>query len=463
MKKVFRLLAIAPLALALVLSSCKKSDDEATPSGSNTEILEGNISQDLTLDASKKYTLKGKVYVQSPYKLTVPAGTIIFGDLATQGTLIINRGAKIDVLGTAANPVIMTSSAPVGLRNTGQWGGLIITGNATTNKGDNVTIEGISSASAENGLYGKGAGAANETQSSGTIQYLRIEFAGIPLSDDNELNSFTLGGVGSGTTIDHVQVSYANDDAIELFGGSVNAKYLVTYATNDDDFDTDNGYTGKMQYGVVIRDYNTADKSTSRAFEASSSKNSGVTPVSNPKFANFTILGPWVYVSDAAPTNISANYGAGVEINEYSALELHNSLVIGFPIGVRFNGVVGSSVISNNFIVSNVTETANGSGTTAGTYSSINNTATIQDLFGAAAYNKGTTAASNRTNSASPLYFKNPAPVLTSGSAAATGAPDLSAAGFTTETYYGAFGTAAKAEWNWTSGWLNFDPKNATY
>jgi hypothetical protein len=463
MKKIVKLLAIAPLALSLILSSCKKTEDDTAPSTSaNTEILEGNISADVTLDASKKYTLKGKVYVQAPYKLTIPAGTIIVGDKATQGTLIINRGAKIDALGTAAKPVIMTSSAPAGFRNTGDWGGLIICGNATTNKGDNITIEGISSATAENGLYGKGSGAANETQSSGTIQYVRIEFAGIPLSDDNELNSFTLGGVGSGTTIDHVQVSYANDDAIELFGGSVNAKYLVTYATNDDDFDTDNGYAGKMQYGLIVRDNNIADKSTSRAFEASSNATPATTPVSAPKFANFTILGPWTYVSDASATNISANYGAAVEINQGSNIELHNSIVIGFPIGARFNSAGANSLVTNSFVISNVTETTN-AGTAGGTYSNNINTASIQDLFGTSSYNKGTTASQNKSNAASPLYFKGPVPVLASGSAAATGAPNLAAAGFSTEVYYGAFGTAAKAEWNWTSGWLNFDPKNATY
>lgn len=460
MKKVFKLLLIAPIALSVVLSSCKK-DKEETPSVSvNTEILEGNISADITLDASKKYTLKGKVYVQAPYKLTIPAGTIIFGDKITQGTLIINRGAQIDVLGTSSNPVVMTSSAPVGFRNTGDWGGLIICGHATSNKGNNVTIEGISSAVAENGLYGAGSNAAIEDENSGTIQYLRIEFAGIPLSDDNELNSFTLGGVGSGTTIDHVQVSYANDDAIEFFGGTVNAKYLVTYATLDDDFDTDNGYTGKMQYGVVIRDNNIADKSTSRAFEASSNATPTLTPISAPKFANFTVIGPWTYVSDASSTNISANYGAGIEINQGSNLELHNSIVVGFPTGVRFNSAGSGALVTNTYVVSNVNEN---SGATGSNYVSNHNSASIQDLYGSAAYNKGTTAGQNKSNSASPLYFGNPTLVLTSGSAAASGAPDLSSMGFTTETYYGAFGTSANTDWHWNSGWLNFNPKEATY
>ena len=461
MKKIFKLLLVAPLALSVVLTSCKKDDDE-TPSvtTSNTEVLEGNISADKTLDASKKYTLKGKVYVQAPYVLTIPAGTIIFGDKTTQGTLIINRGAKLNALGTAANPIIMTSSAPSGFRNTGDWGGLIMCGNATTNKGTNITIEGISSASAENGLYGAGSSAAVENQNSGTIQYLRIEFAGIPLSDDNELNSFTLGGIGSGTTIDHVQVSYANDDAIELFGGSVNAKYLVTFATNDDDFDTDNGYSGKMQYGVVIRDNNIADKSTSRAFEASSNATPATTPISAPKFANFTIVGPWAYVSDASATNISANYGAAVEINQGSNLELHNSIVIGFPTGVRFNSAGAAALVTNNYIVSNVAENSGATGTN---YVTNNNTSSIQDLFGATAYNKGTTAGQNKSNAASPLYFNNPTPVLAAGAAAASGAPNLSGAGFTTETFYGAFGTSAGSSWNWTSGWLSFTPKTNAY
>ncbi|HEY0772248.1 MAG TPA: hypothetical protein VGD31_18130, partial [Sphingobacteriaceae bacterium] len=225
-----------------------------------TITLEGNITTNTTLDATKRYLLKGKVYVNAPAKLTIPAGTLIMGDKDSDGTLIINRGASIDAQGTATNPIIMTSAAPKGFRNRGDWGGLVILGKAYNSNAASATIEGITaSAGSENGVYGPGSGNAVDNDNSGILKYVRIEFAGIALSQDNELNSLTLGSVGSGTTIDHIMVSYGNDDAYEWFGGSVNHKYLIAYSTIDDDFDTDRGYNGKVQYALVVRDPAVAD------------------------------------------------------------------------------------------------------------------------------------------------------------------------------------------------------------
>ena len=182
--------------------------------------------------------------------LTIEPGTIIKGDKLTKGTLIVKPGAKIMAEGSATKPIVFTSSSAKGSRNYGDWGGIILLGKAPVNKTP-ATIEG------ENVSTFGGTDAADN---SGTLKYVRIEFAGIAFETDKEINGLTFGGVGSGTTIDYVQVSYSGDDAYEWFGGSVNAKHLISYRTLDDDFDTDWGFSGNVQYAMALRDPAVADQ-----------------------------------------------------------------------------------------------------------------------------------------------------------------------------------------------------------
>jgi hypothetical protein len=251
-KNLNRFALMAMMAVAVV--AC---DDEPIvepdPPVTGLEVIEGEITSSRTLDASKKYLIVGKVYVTAPNTLTIPAGTVIFGDKETKAALIINRGAKIIANGTATNPIVFTSEAPAGFRNRGDWGGIVICGNALTNGNANSTIEGIAASTGENGVYGPGSGAAINDQNSGSMKFVRIEFAGVELSPDNELNSLTMGSVGSGTSIDNIMISYANDDAYEWFGGTNNHNYLIAYSTWDDDFDSDRGYAGKVQFGFQHR------------------------------------------------------------------------------------------------------------------------------------------------------------------------------------------------------------------
>lgn len=437
--------------LYLFLAVCSLSftacdDDNPTPppvvEEQEFEVLEGVIATNTSLDASKKYLLRGKVYVQAPNTLTIPAGTVIFGEKNTDGTLIINRGAKIMAQGTAENPIVFTSQAEPGFRNRGDWGGIVILGNAQTNNPATSPIEGISSTGSENGVYGPGSAAPQNDQNSGVMTYVRIEFAGIDLSQDNELNSLTMGALGSGTTIDHILVSYANDDAYEWFGGTVNHKYLISYGTLDDDFDSDRGYTGMVQYGYVLRFPGIADVSTSRAFEASSNNDATLELQSAPRFANITVMGPGMYGSA-----VNGSYGAAVEINSNSSLKLYNSVIAGFPIGVRFNGAGADASVLNNVFVDNAALTAVGGGSTVpATFESDNRVATRDEAFGAgASFNQNA-----------------PSPLLSSESQLATGAPDLSAMGFEVQPYYGAFGTAA-GDWNITSKWVQWDPNGIEY
>jgi hypothetical protein len=210
MKKALNLIAyLLMVAGILSLSSCS-DDPEPDPTineSGQTEVTE-TITTNTTWTADKKYLLKGNIYVQAPAELTIEPGTIIFGDKVTKGALIVTRGAKIHATGTETKPIVFTSNAPKSFRNYGDWGGVVILGKAQNNQSADQAIEGISAPTGDNGKYGIGTAAAGstETDNSGELQYVRIEFAGIALSTDNELNGLTLGSVGSATKIDHIQV-----------------------------------------------------------------------------------------------------------------------------------------------------------------------------------------------------------------------------------------------------------------
>jgi hypothetical protein len=456
MKKrfLYRVLAsVFAVSLFFITISCSE-DDPKPIDGDELEVLEGEITTNVTLDASKQYLIRGKVYVQAPATLTIPAGTILYGEKNSDGTLIINRGAKINAAGTKDNPIIMTSEAPAGFRNRGDWGGVVILGKAYNSNGASATIEGITaSAGSENGVYGPGTGDAIDNDNSGVMQFVRIEFAGIALSQDNELNSLTMGSVGSGTTIDHIMVSYANDDAYEWFGGSVNHKYLVAYSTLDDDFDTDRGYNGKVQYGAIIREPLVADISGSRAWESSSNSNAtaptvgGISRHSAPTFSHITVWGPYLF---ATAGNSSNFYRAALEINSNSGIKVYNSIITGFANSVNF-ATAGSSV-TNNVFAANTTQAGAGAQVPADFATTNAFEGTITNIFGAFP------AGSLYSFTNLPLYQSGTSPYL-------TGATNLNAndAFFDNVAHYGCFGTAAPAGWEIASGWIAFDAKSKVY
>ncbi len=258
MKKLF----LFGLMATIAATGCRKIVEDTNPhsGGSNnngggqtgqTIILQGKIDKDTTLRATNSYELKGLVYITNNATITIEAGTTIKGQYTDPvGGLVITRGAKIMAKGTADKPIVFTSASAS--PHSGDWAGIVILGKAKTNASFNGQagvgeIEGGVNDAAGNGLYG----GTDDNDNSGVLQYVRIEYAGYAFLPDKEINSLTMGGVGRGTTIDHIQVSYAKDDAYEWFGGSVDAKYLIAYRTQDDDFDTDNGYSGRVQFGFV--------------------------------------------------------------------------------------------------------------------------------------------------------------------------------------------------------------------
>ncbi|NLR94071.1 hypothetical protein [Flammeovirga agarivorans] len=292
--------------------------------------LTGNIAENLHLTSNNQYLLVGQVFIQEGYSITIDPGTVIFGAGRTgntePGVLIINRGAKIFAEGTPENPIVFTSSASVGARDRGDWGGIVLLGKSPNNKGENVTIEGID-ATGNNGQYGGN----DPDDDSGILRFVRIEYSGIALSPGNEINTLTLGSIGSKTKIDHIITSYAGDDAYEWFGGTVNLHHLVAFNTLDDDFDTDAGFSGSVQYAYILRNELAADISGSKCFESTSSKNSSAVPETACVFSNVTAVGP-LYLSEGL---YDPQFQNGLKASNYSHLTVTNSIIVGAPIGAQ--------------------------------------------------------------------------------------------------------------------------------
>jgi hypothetical protein len=351
MKKLFLIIAASA---GLIMVSCRKIEvdgDGGSNNGNATNevVLEGKITANMTLDdATKKYLIRGVVYVTNGAVLTVKPGITVYGELASKGALVITKGCKLMAEGTIDKPIVFTSQANEANRRAGDWGGIVILGNAATNATYNGqagvgSIEGGVNNGEGLGLYGGGA-TPNNDDNSGVLKYVRIEYAGFAYQPDNELNSLTLGGVGKGTSIEYVQITYALDDAIECFGGNVNLKHIVTFKTLDDDFDTDNGYSGKVQFGIVLRDSARADVSKVEGWESDNDANgSTLTPQTSAVYSNMTVIGP-----RAATNNVGNSlFLAGAQIRRNSSISIFNSVVMGWPVGILIDDSKGTATSAN--------------------------------------------------------------------------------------------------------------------
>jgi hypothetical protein len=456
-----------------ILSSCSKDDknDNPTTEDGTFVTLKGDIAANQTLSADKKYLLSGFVYVKSGVTLTIEPGTVILGDKASRGTLVVTRGGKINATGTAAKPIIFTSSQAVNARREGDWGGIIMLGKAKVNAaGGEAKIEGglvvPNGGTEKEYIY---YGGTDDTDNSGVLKYVRIEFAGIAYSPDNEINGLTMGGVGNGTTISYVQVYRSGDDAFEWFGGSVNCDHLVSTYAWDDDFDTDNGFSGKVQFGVAQRYKTIADQSGSNGFESDNDAVGSVnTPQTKAIFSNMTIVGP--IQSGSSTSGIAPNYQHGVQIRRNSSMSLINSIVIGFPIGFYLddskvashktsaNASEGSLIFSNNIIAGCATltksewSTADNAAWTAWWTST--HTEVIPNAQDVLLSNPYVFSAAVSSVTGTPGFL------LKSTASALTGATFPEAiTGFSAVTYRGAFdGTN-----DWTTGWTTAGAESTVY
>ncbi|MDQ3046703.1 MAG: T9SS type A sorting domain-containing protein [Bacteroidota bacterium] len=364
--------AFEPTPAAMWTDNWTNWDPQNTVYPSPTVTVTASITVNTTWTSSNVYLLQGPIYVKAGATLTIQPGTIIMGDKASTGAgLFITKGSKIMAMGTAAQPIVFTSNQTAGSRALGDWGGIILMGKAANNQAGGIAnIEGIApSADTE---YGGGTSPEND-DNSGVMQYVRIEWGGYIYAPNKEINGITFGSVGSGTTIDHIQVSYSNDDAFEWFGGSVDCRYLVSYRNLDDDFDADFGYSGNVQFGLSVRDPALADApavSTSEGFETDNdATGSTASPQTSAQFSNMTLIGP--YRGNTAST-IATGYRRGARIRRNSALKIYNSIFMDHKNGVHIDGSLceglalsGGLKFKNNLMAGNstgkVTETNVGS------------------------------------------------------------------------------------------------------
>jgi len=503
MKHTFKSFGLVAMIIVTILAGCKKTEKEETFQilfGPNkTQIGDGSkefrITENVTIKKGT-YTMVGWIYVDEGATLTIEPGTVIKGTdinydgtpAATGSSLIIMRGAKIMAEGTREQPIVFTSNQPIGQRQPADWGGVIICGRARNNKGE-MDIEGGVTAP---------HGGNDDNDNSGVLRFVRIEFGGYPFAADTEINGLTMGSVGRGTTIEYVQVSYCGDDSFEWFGGSVNGRYLIAYHGWDDDFDTDNGFSGKLQFLLGVRDPRIADISNSNGFESDNDNpGSNDQPYTTAVFSNVTIIGP--RVQDNSFTNTPGyitgyNWGntantavfpikpgifqAAVQIRRNSRISVFNSVFAGYPVGLLLDkqrGDCHGAAERGDLIVKNVFMAGMGilgaddnrtvDGTWYGDFSATyfrradlnNRETTIDELMLNQPRSKG------YSGGVAPNWGPRAgSPLLAAGTASFTD-PKLNDPFFDrTATYVGAFKSDSPAD-DWTRGWANFDPQNTNY
>lgn len=291
--------------------------------------VSGAITTDTTWVNTKSYVLQGIVTVKGNATLTVEPGTIIRGAAGSEppSVLLVTRNGKLNAQGTKSRPIIFTSNQPFGTRKRGDWGGVLMLGKAPINVGGNVSgsnpagsfyIEGL--VANDDGLYG-GTDAAHNC---GTLSYVRSEYAGSILSPNNETNSFTFAGCGTGTTVHHLQAIYGLDDSFEWFGGTMDAKYLVGGLGADDYVDFQLGFVGRIQFGLF---YQSPDSKGNRGIEGDNSEyDNAATPYSNPTMYNLTFIGSGVpgYDESNAP-GVFLRRGARGTFNDILVTRFYSS------------------------------------------------------------------------------------------------------------------------------------------
>ena len=405
MKKNWKFATMVLIAgVSLFATSCSSDEDPINnpgDGGEDTYVLDSDITENVTLETGKTYTLNGGVHVKSGATLTIQPGvTIVAQHDETVDYILIEQGAKIDAQGTAAQPIVMTSEK----KEAGAWGGLHICGYAHTNNGSGKSEIG-------NAPYGGN----NDADNSGTLKYIRLEYTGYAFDEEHEANGVSFYGVGNGTTVEHLQAYQGSDDGFEFFGGSVNVKYMVVTSCSDDSFDWTEGWNGKAQFLVA---YQEGESSLGYACDClmecdNNGTNNAATPVAHPTIANATLIG-------------NGGDAQGVRLRAGTQVELYNTIITGKgkPLTVE----------------TNETENALKDGTSKLEYVAISGElSSKQGIYTNADFAQATGNLTNQEFSWTGKYVGT-----------LDGGKDLSADSFFTKTDYKG---AVKSGDDWTSGW----------
>jgi len=278
--------------------------------------------------------IESPLYVEEGAELAIDRGTVVASSKAGQGTLIIRSGATIDAVGAPIDPIIFSSELEAGDRGPGDWGGLVVNGEAPTNRGLDPRPEG----EGDSGPFG-----GNDTNdSSGRLSYIRLEFAGIRFSEQNELNGIAFQGVGRGTQIDHIQIHRNQDDGVEFFGGTADAKYVLLTGNHDDSLDWTDGWVGRLQYVAAIQ---LGKDEQDQGIEADNLEtDNSAEPISSPTIRNATFIGDLLTTAPLADDD-------GHLIRRGTKVDVDNTVIAFFPsIGVNIDGSVSQGFLGGNGI-----------------------------------------------------------------------------------------------------------------
>jgi hypothetical protein len=307
---------LAVAAVVLVAQIARVEGDQAPPVNvpgidKPVIVVTGSVSGTENWTNNFYYVLRGAVFVQDGATLNIQAGTRVIGESGSVGTLIVLRGGRLNAIGTREQPIVFTSDQPIGSRDRGDWGGLIINGRAPVN------IEGgEGEGEADTGVYGGN----DPDDSSGTLRYVRVEYAGVEFSPDNELNGIAFQGVGRGGTFEFIQVHMNRDDAFEWFGGTADIKYAIASNAADDSFDWTFGWQGRAQFLIVHQRGDDADN----GIEADNNEfNNNLLPRSHPRIYNITMCGD-------RDSNEGIESARAANIRRGTAFTIRNFLVTGF-------------------------------------------------------------------------------------------------------------------------------------
>lgn len=466
-RELYRLTAIA--AGVLSLAACSDDDpDPIGPPGDRAAVIDQNITSNRTLYSDTVYTLSGFIRVADGATLTIQPGTRIEGDFDVPGSsLFILRGARIIAEGTASNPIVFTSERAEGQREPGDWGGLIIVGNARINRQapPDVTIEGTGTG-ADNPAIPY-SGGTDDADDSGSLRYVRVEFAGYATAADAELNSFTFAAVGNGTTLEYLQAVSGLDDHYEWFGGSVDARNLVSYESGDDHFDMSEGYSGRLQNliayqarRVVPRAVAGSPSTDPQGIENDGCHGSGCTDGQNtaphtiPLVTNFTLVGTGPGVVD------QTSGGIGMMLRRGTGGFYTNGVVARWPraaISLRDQPTLdriaeGELELRNLYLTENGETFQPASGSTVqGSVDLVANDIRVGSGVSTASLFASLPAGQPDNGATFDWSPASASPIATGGLETFTGAISTRAAGFATGTSY--VGAASPTGAKWWQGW----------